>query len=328
MRSIDRFALSFTPMLLRLAIGLTFLWAGAGKLFHQVQFSEADRAILTQIETGAPAPAQPNAETTAPDPEDEIPALPEPDPADTPPADDAPADEEGDDSPRLRSLTEPSARALPSGYSLTLAQDAAPSDEPGTNEPTPNEESAGEAGELITDAFADPPAETDTPEDVSETVGANVSKDRFLNRTALTIYGAAHPEKGKPRLPAFMGVHAIKLAWAVAIIEFAGGLFILLGFLTRVWALAITGVIAGALWSTELGPAMLGGLDQTFLGFLPPLWPFNPGAAMHFLWLLLLTLASFSLVFLGAGAFSIDRLLFGHPSAELEIYTPPTGKDD
>ncbi len=312
MRAIDRFALSFTPMLLRLVIGATFLWSGAGKLFHHTELSDPDRAIITQLEGGAPAPTN-----QAPPAE----PLPEPDPeAET---GDAPAEdsEEEPARPRLRSLTDPNASALPSGYSLTLAQDSAP--DQGLDTLNPNaettEEAVGEALDAITDEIEDAAAEF---------VGANPTRERFLVNVALTTYKAANPEKGSPRVPAFMGDNALVLAWGVAIIEFVGGVCLILGFLTRFWAVMITGVIAGALWITELGPAMLGGLDQTFLGFLPPVWPFNPAAAMHFLWLLLLTISAFSLVFLGAGALSIDRFLFGHPLNKVEVYTPPKEDDD
>jgi len=330
MRSIDRFALSFSPILLRVAIGVTFLWAGAGKLFYKVELTDAQRAVITQLETGAATPSETVIDDATPAdvPADTTPVepLPEPDasdlPADTPAAD--PPSEEDDDGERpvLRSLTDPSASALGTGYTLTLAQDTTPA------APAPDATDDDEAGELITDTFGEAPADIDPGDTPAEFVGSNPQKERFLAHVALTIHDAAHPEKGSPRLPGFIATHALKLAWAVAIIEFTGGICVLLGFLTRVWAFAITGVIAGAFWTTELGPAVMGGLDQTFLGFLPPLWPFDPGAGMHFFWTLGLTLSAFALVFLGAGGLSVDRFLFGHPLNTLEVYTPDEDAKD
>ncbi len=316
MRSIDRFALSFSPVLLRLAIGATFLWAGAGKLFYKVELTDAQRAVITQLETGATTPSETVIED-APPLDTDTPVDPLPEPEATDPAPDGEGDDAGE-RPVLRSLSDPSASALQSGYTLTLAQDAAPE--------TTSEDD--DAGELITDAFAEAPDDLDPGDTPAEYVGSNPQKERFLAHVALTIHGAAHPEKGSPRLPGFMATHALTLAWAVAIIEFTGGVCVLLGFLTRVWAFAITCVIAGACWTTELGPAVMGGLDQTFLGFLPPIWPFDPGAGMHFFWTIGLTLSSFALVFLGAGALSVDRFLFGRPLNTLEVYNPDEDAND
>jgi len=304
MRPIDRFALSFAPILLRLAIGCTFLWAGAGKLFLNAELTPEQQAIIAQLEAGAPAPAaiepeaQPDAAPAQP--------LPEPETATPPAEDDAPAsdadEDESDDPERpvLRSLTEPSASA--NAYSLVLAQN--------TDDVDP------------ADADFDP---GDAP---AENIGANPRTPRKLVSVALTIHDAVYPEAGSPRLPAFMADHALTFAWAVAIAEFVGGICILLGFLTRFAAIAVTGVIAGAFWITSLGPAMMGALDQTFLGFLPPLWPFDPATGTHFFFTLGLTLSSFALVFLGAGALSFDRFLFGRPINSVEVYNPEESAKD
>jgi len=310
MRSIDRFALSFSPILLRLALGLTFLWAGAGKLFLTTELGPEQAATLAEIRSGA-APA------STPDPEDASPdeALPESrqtesrrngnlrslsdrpaeetEPPATPPNNQqggaAPGDETEDDSADEPNRPDPRAHASPApGYSLVLAQDE--------SEPAGAETDAENAD-------AEPDA-----------AGAAAAEERMLVSVALTIHGAVHPDKGSPRLPAFMAANAIALAWAVAIIEFLGGVCMILGLLTRLWALALTGVMAGVVWITHIGPAALGAMDQTFLGFLPPVWPFNPQAGMAFFWTLGLLLTAFAAVFLGAGALSLDRLLFGSPN--------------
>ena len=218
-------------------------------------------------------------------------------PADTPAEEDTPTlpepTEAEDDGPEIRSLTDPpasestgeSAAALPAGYSLALAQDT--------------EEDAA--------------AETDSASDIAPS-----NERRKLVFIALTIHSAVNPEQGSPRLPAFMGTHKMKLAWAVALTEFLGGLAILVGLLTRFWAIALTGVSAGIVWITEIGPAAMGGIDNPMWGFLPPLWPFNPGAGMHFFFTLGLLLTAMSLVLTGAGALSADRVFFGRPRTDAD----------
>jgi len=314
MRSIDRFALSFSPILLRLALGLTFLWAGAGKLFLTTDLGPAQAATLAEIRAGA-APAAPETDAE-PSQEDAAPAeaLPESRQGAARnsnlrsltdrPADDAEetnppsgAAEEGADTDDEPNRPDPRAQLAPAsgfapGYSLVLAQDQAPEQEPDQEEAAPDDAA---------------------PEDSASTNEVTTS-ERMLVHVALTIHAAVHPEKGSPRLPAFMARNAIALAWAVALIEFLGGVCMILGLLARLWALGLTGVMAGVVWITHVGPASLGGMDQTFLGFLPPVWPFNPEAGMAFFWTLGLLLTAFATVFLGAGALSLDRLLFGSPN--------------
>ena len=317
MRSIDRFALSFSPILLRLALGLTFLWAGAGKLFLTTELGPEQAATLAEIRAGA-APA------SAPDPEDAAPnaapdqALPESQPS------------ESRRNGNLRSLTDRPANQQenqsdnqpgdrPSDQSgESPADDASDDEEPNRPDPSaaaPDRAPApGYSVALVqdqdqTETETEPSAADD--DDPASTVAA---KERMLVSVALTIHGAVHPEKGSPRLPAFMASNAIAFAWAVALVEFLGGICMILGLLTRLWALGLTGVMAGVVWISEIGPAAMGAMDQTFLGFLPPVWPFNPATGMHFFWTLGLLLTAFAMVFLGAGALSLDRLLFGNPS--------------
>jgi uncharacterized membrane protein YphA (DoxX/SURF4 family) len=298
MRAIDRFALSFSPICLRLILGVTFIWSGAGKLFTTAELTPEQRTVLEQIETRTPAPPAPEQlDPAEPPAEGEIEPLPEPEaqPDAQPQSQPQPRDREGQ---RLRSLTDPqdqqesASAALPAGYSITLAQNEQPADA------EPNFE---EAGREIDEAV----------EDVERAV--NPREPRRLVSVALTIEGAVNPDRGSPRLPGVFLTYAMPLAWAVAVIEFLGGLCLLIGFIARFWAVMLTGVAAGIVWITSLGPAMLGGIDNAFLGFLPPLWPFDPPAVMQFLWTMALFFVALSMIFLGAGALSIDRLLFGNP---------------
>jgi len=300
MRAVDRFALSFAPICLRVALGVTFLWSGAGKLFSSAELTPEQVVVLERLEAQADAPPPPPPpgaiDPDAPPAE----ALPEPEAA------------PGGDRPRrddIRSLTDPprgsSARlhhddpALPAGFRVTLAQDDRPRGDIDP-EQTPLEDAAGE------------------DEEPEATSAANEPQPRRLVTVALTIEAAVNPTQGSPRLPGFFAAYAIPMAWAVSIIEFLGGLCLLIGFLARFWAVMLTGVAAGIVWITSLGPAMLGGTDNPWLGFLPPLWPFDPPAVMQFLWTFGLFFMALAMIFLGAGALSIDRLLFGNP---LKRYT-------
>lgn len=65
----QRLGLSVPPVLLRLAVAATFIWAGAGKFLAPVELAPQDEATLQAIESGAPA--------TAPMPTDEDDAAPE-----------------------------------------------------------------------------------------------------------------------------------------------------------------------------------------------------------------------------------------------------------
>ncbi len=82
------------------------------------------------------------------------------------------------------------------------------------------------------------------------------------------------------------------LAWAVALVEAVGGLFVLLGLFTQVAALLVALVMLVATVAVHLPNGFLvseGGAEFTFLLFV----------------------AAVSLVFTGAGRLSIDRDLLG-----------------
>ncbi len=140
---------------------------------------------------------------------------------------------------------------------------------------------------------------------------------RKLYTVALRIQRAAFPEplEGGAKVRALWppdlaaGGWPRHLAWAVAITEVLGGACLLLGILTRVWSLAIAGVMLGAIWLMQIGPAIQSG--ETVLGVLPAYKAWDT-AAWQPLWLqFALLMSALALLFLGAGRLSLDGLLLG-----------------
>jgi uncharacterized membrane protein YphA (DoxX/SURF4 family) len=107
------------------------------------------------------------------------------------------------------------------------------------------------------------------------------------------------------------GMWPVRLAWMVAITEVVAGLFVLVGLLTRASAIALAGTMLGAIWLTEIGPAMQAG--TTVLGILPDRDPFSVDAWRALLWQLSLFMGAMALVVLGSGALGFDRKLFPPP---------------
>ncbi len=92
MRKRDKLALTLPPLLLRAALGVTFLWAGLGKVVETFPASPQKAAILANL-NAIPGPAG-AVQQTPPTPDAE--PLPEPDPA-SEPAVDEPAPQGGAD---------------------------------------------------------------------------------------------------------------------------------------------------------------------------------------------------------------------------------------
>jgi uncharacterized membrane protein YphA (DoxX/SURF4 family) len=118
----------------------------------------------------------------------------------------------------------------------------------------------------------------------------------------------------KPILPAMFGRDRwpVYLAWCCALTELVGGAFLLLGFLTRLTALALAFNMGVAMWLTQIGPAIASG--DTKLGILPNHNWLDGPAWMTFNYQLVLILSSLALLTLGAGRVSVDRVLFPPPA--------------
>jgi uncharacterized membrane protein YphA (DoxX/SURF4 family) len=145
---------------------------------------------------------------------------------------------------------------------------------------------------------------------------------------AAMLYKAAHPATpatggaAMPLWPAAIGERPwpVYLAWAVAITELVGGAALLLGLFTRVMALAVAGVMIGAIWLTQIGPAIQA--QQTRLWIIPDRPIMDPQWQGLFLQVALL-MSALALAFLGPGRASLDRAILGGPDGK-----KPDDEDD
>lgn len=120
------------------------------------------------------------------------------------------------------------------------------------------------------------------------------------------------------------GKWPVILARAVTAAEIFGGLFVLTGLLTRASALSLCAVMLGAIWLTEIGPAMQSGNVE--MGFLPkrPLYAIETWRPL--LWQFSLMMSALALAFMGSGTLGFDRALFPKSAPKPKPVTfRPTG---
>jgi uncharacterized membrane protein YphA (DoxX/SURF4 family) len=212
-------AIYAAPILLRLVLAATFIWAGLGKVVATFPVQGEQAALLANM--GYKFPATPR--TPDPAPPGEAPPPAEPAPA-TPPGKGTPETPgAGDQAP-----PDPLA-AAPNPYRLTLASQAAGS-KTAADFPDPIEVKRLYGLALLTYSAAHPAPNPDgtTPRPIWPEWAA---RDQW----------------------------PIVLAWAAAITELAAGILVLVGLLTRLSALSIASVMAIAMWLTEFGPAIQAG---------------------------------------------------------------------
>ncbi len=120
-------------------------------------------------------------------------------------------------------------------------------------------------------------------------------------------------------MPAWVGADRwpVYLAWAAAVTELLAAFMLFFGVLTRLGALLIIGIMLQAMWLTQIGPAVVGRVDN-LIGFLPKAAdPWSP-ASYQTLFFQLSCLAMAKAVFLlGSGPIGFDRALF-RPAERLE----------
>lgn len=287
MRWRDQIALTLPSLILRIALAITFLWAGTAKIAGTTTVSGDAAARLANLGVpflpDDPPPPSDRAAPVNPPPEDPEATEPQPPQSETPERDDEPLD----DNP---------------------ATDAA---DPGNDAQTERPLAlAGQARVIrVAQTTESPKVGSDFPEP---------QRVRRVHTIALLLDMGVNPgltadsTPRTPLLPSWVGRGRVPvyLAWAAAITELLAGVLLLVGLLTRLGALATLGVMLVAMWTTTIGPAALQSSDA-ILGFIPNAAdPWAPESYMTLLWQLALACVSLSVVLLGPGPLSIDRLVF------------------
>lgn len=103
----------------------------------------------------------------------------------------------------------------------------------------------------------------------------------------------------------------VYLAWTAAVIETLAGVGLLVGLMTRLWALLLAGRMLAAIWLVLIGPAIQSG--HTVLGFLPDYPAFDAEKWKAPMLQFALLMASAALLFLGPGRASLDHAIFAPP---------------
>ena len=325
---------SIAPIFLRIALGVTFLWAGIGKMEATMTVKGEQAATLATMgverirdeapprKTRRPTTPEPAPATTAPPESTETPINPATTvtPAPMGPPEPVPA-------PEAKPAAKPSE---PTQSPNGPKPDAPPPDAPKPADPAPVPQPPRASGALAVPMLAQmtapsisPGAGTPDPNRVYQ--AAEFPDEIEIPRVyglALLLHKAANPPASADPASASQmmrlwpqsigkGMWPVRLAWMVAITEVVAGLFVLVGLLTRASAIALAGTMLGAIWLTEIGPAMQAG--STVLGILPDRDPFSVDAWRPLLWQLSLFMGAMALVVLGSGALGFDRKLFPPP---------------
>ncbi|GAB4518152.1 MAG: hypothetical protein Tsb0013_22300 [Phycisphaerales bacterium] len=278
-------ALHLAPLTIRVALGLIFLYYGAGKLFYtDFALSIEQEATLVSLGVLEARPGGPQ-----------------------PPA---PMDATGD------------ARSVPA-FALIRVQDGQEEDpRRGFTEMLDEiEQQAQEQGasDEVQEAIDDIAQQLEGAGDAStDEASGDEAGDTLEPRTVRRVYGLVFAMNGaaqRGHWPDFLstGAWLERMAWVAGVTEFVGGFFIILGVFTRLWALSMLGTMVVACWLTQISPWL--GKPDAFLGFLPP-WPMEDvqtwiPAYQTLFFQLIIAAGAKAVLFSGAGAVSVDRLIFG-----------------
>jgi len=307
MRCRDHIALTLPSFLLRLTLGITFLWAGTAKIVGTTTTQGDNAARLANLAVPF------------------IPITPEPTPE--------PAPEPEPTPPNEPTNPLPGSTDTPTDTPTNTLNPSESQNQPTTNPPT----------DPPTDLPSNPPVDPPIDPAASEAQSNPMSSQNYALRpiaqstspavasdypepvTIKRVYGIAllldHATKPSldensqpvsPTMPAWLGTGrtSIYAAWATTITELTAGFFLLIGLLTRFSALSLSIVMLVALWTTNIGPAALQSSDA-ILGFIPHTTdPWDPSAYSSLLWQLALIVMSLSVALLGAGPLSFDRMIF------------------
>ncbi|TVQ64005.1 MAG: DoxX family protein [Phycisphaerales bacterium] len=278
-------AFNVTPLLLRAALGVTFVWAGWGKVMVDAPFEPAQAAALANMgvsgavsqarsATGAPRNAQNGARAPETRPPERTPERPPE--RTTQPAPDAPQQPLPEPPDAVRAAAESDSHRV-----VLVRQEA--------------EEAPVAAARTYRAEDFDGPIELRGLYNLSLLLVA--VSDRGPDK--VTLWPEALAKDGWP----------VRMAWAAGLTELIAGALVFIGFLTRFSALSLAGVMFVAMWLTQIGPNI--GADGAFLGVLPALNNFAPSAWQTLLWQFVLAMAALGVFFSGPGCLSLDRFVFG-----------------
>lgn len=277
----DRVALALPPLLLRLTLAVTFIWTGLAKVQDTMLVQGDDAAILANmgvLTPGAPGtPADPNAPL-----------------APLPSADRGPA------------TGEPGIDSVKPGDGLLIA--AAFQGSPPHPDKAPPDVIPPQPSPLT---GSPPPASVYSARDFPEPQPV-----RAMYGLALMLHKGGNPgvdADGTQKPPIWppdlaSGKRPVLFAYLVVIAELGGGIMLLLGLLTRLWAIVLCSVMLGALWLATIGPALQ--TSQTWSAFRSGHQIWDVHAWQTPLWNLALLAMAFSVFLTGAGAFALDNALF------------------
>lgn len=255
MRNREKTALAFTPLVLRVLLAATFIWAGVGKILGEVQVSGQQAALLANMGVATSGTAR---QTPAP------------------------------------SQLAPTEPLRPTGGDARI---------------TP----ANDARIILTNFTQQDQQRIYTAADFSKPVSVQA-----VHKITLLVHAAASPgwastgERQMRLLPEELSKDQwpVRLAWAAALTEFFGGLFLFFGFLTRLSAFSIFWVMATAIWLTTIGPGLQTQADPGTPGFFQGRDLMDISQWVMQMWQLSLLSSCLALVFAGPGALSLDSAVF------------------
>ena len=313
MRLRDQVALTLPSLILRLVLGVTFIWAGAGKLIGTYEITGDDAARLANMgvmPTAIVVPTPPAVNEEIPT-ETQTPSSRLPDPATNIPA--------------PSQVTSPAADERET--TSEVKPDEIKSDAQRAIDQTT--EKAGEKAKEQAGSVVPPPSSPDStlfklhPVQYNRATYAGSDfpepmETKRLYSIALMISRAADPGLTADSQPIELLAPSklaskpwpTTLAWTAAITELVCGVLLVFGLFTRLSALGTLSVMLVAMWMTQVGPAMIQQHDA-ILGFIPRAAdPWSPAAYSVLLWQFALAGMSLAVVFLGSGAVGVDRLFF------------------
>ncbi len=270
----QKLAFHIAPVFLRLALGVTFLWAGLGKLIPEdFQISPQNASALVAMGAVEAAKVQGFLDLAQPDAE---PTGEESNPDNDPPSDPGDSDEPASDDTEDTDDNNGGGSASTQDHAIVLAQ--------GGDDDLP--ELKRLFGVAVMVAHAAKPTTTE---------------DGTARSALLPTF------MGDGATPKYLG-------WATAIAEVFVGGFLLIGFMARLSGLVAAGIMGMALWLTQVGPAAMGHVDSVYRFLPAPgagQGYFDVSVYSMLGWQLALLAGALALLFSGAGVLSLDRILFG-----------------